>query len=140
MAGTDFSPAAGSVTFAANESVRTFFVTIASTASAQGKNAVFGFSFPPGAARSGPANQSVLSIRPAPVLSFDAATYSAKETDGSVVITIVRDGDPSAPASVDYATSDGTATAGSDYTATSGTASFAAGQRSFTFTVPVLKF
>src|SRR5205085_12380131 len=32
----------------------------------------------------------------------------------------------------------GTATAGSDYTATSGTASFAAGQRSFTFTVPVL--
>src|SRR5207244_3305810 len=64
--------------------------------------------------------------------------YSASETDGSVVITIVRDGDPSVPVSVDYATSDGTATAGSDYTATSGTASFEPGQRTFTFTVPVL--
>jgi hypothetical protein len=39
---------------------------------------------------------------------------------------------------VDYATSDGTATAGSDYTTTSGTLTFAAGQLSKTFTVPIL--
>ncbi|MGC9502624.1 PA14 domain-containing protein [Baaleninema sp.] len=38
---------------------------------------------------------------------------------------------------VDYATSDGTATAGSDYTATSGTLSFAAGTVEQTVTVPV---
>ena len=39
---------------------------------------------------------------------------------------------------VDYATSDGTATAGSDYTATSGTLTFAAGDTSKTIDVAVL--
>ena len=40
--------------------------------------------------------------------------------------------------SVDYETSDGTATAGADYTATSGTLAFAAGETSRTVSVPVL--
>ena len=39
---------------------------------------------------------------------------------------------------VDYATSDDTATAGADYTATSGTLSFAAGETAKTVLVPVL--
>ena len=39
---------------------------------------------------------------------------------------------------VDYATSDGTATAGADYTASSGTLSFAPGETSKTVSVPVL--
>ena len=39
---------------------------------------------------------------------------------------------------VDYATSNGTATAGSDYTATSGTLTISAGATSGTFNVPVL--
>ena len=39
---------------------------------------------------------------------------------------------------VDYATSDGTATEGSDYTSTSGTLSFAVGETSKTVSVPVL--
>ena len=39
---------------------------------------------------------------------------------------------------VDYATSDGTATAGEDYTATSGTLTFAAGERVKTVPVPIL--
>ena len=39
---------------------------------------------------------------------------------------------------VDYATSNGTATAGADYTATSGTLTISAGATSGTFNVPVL--
>ena len=45
---------------------------------------------------------------------------------------------PSGTVTVDYATSDGTATAGSDYTATSGTLTFAAGETAKTVAVPVL--
>ena len=44
----------------------------------------------------------------------------------------------SAAASVQYATSDGSAAAGSDYTATSGTLNFAAGESTKTVSVPVL--
>ena len=40
--------------------------------------------------------------------------------------------------SVNYATSNGTATAGADYTAASGTLNFAAGVTSQTITVPIL--
>ena len=43
-----------------------------------------------------------------------------------------------AASSVDYATSDGTATAGSDYTATSGTVEFAIGDETNTVVVPIL--
>ena len=39
---------------------------------------------------------------------------------------------------VDYATSNGTATAGADYTATSGTLTISAGATSGSFNVPVL--
>ena len=39
---------------------------------------------------------------------------------------------------VDYATSDGTATAGADYTSSPGTRSFAPGETAKTVTVPVL--
>ena len=45
---------------------------------------------------------------------------------------------PSGTVTVDYATTDGTATAGSDYTATSGTLTFAAGETEKTVSVPVL--
>ena len=45
---------------------------------------------------------------------------------------------PSSTVTVDYATSDGTATAGSDYTAASGTLSFAPGETEKTVSVPVL--
>jgi len=45
-----------------------------------------------------------------------------------VTVTVLRSGDVSTAATVNYATSDGTANAGSDYTATSGTISFAPGE------------
>jgi hypothetical protein len=70
-------------------------------------------------------------------VTLGAATYSASETGGSVTLTVNRTGHASAPATVTYATSDGTALAGSDYTGTSGVLSFAAGETSQTIAVPV---
>ena len=67
-----------------------------------------------------------------------AAAVSVGETTASATVTITRTGDVADAVTVNYATSDGTATAGSDYTATSGTASFAAGATTATFPVPIL--
>jgi len=59
-------------------------------------------------------------------LQLGSTTYDV--TEGAVInITVTRSGGSSGVASVDYATSDGTAVAGTDYSATSGTLTFADG-------------
>ncbi|HYO77919.1 MAG TPA: Calx-beta domain-containing protein, partial [Thermoanaerobaculia bacterium] len=73
----------------------------------------------------------------APTVSFSSATYSVAEGGVSATITVTRSGDLSAVSTVDYATSNNTATAGVDYTATSGTVTFLAGDASETFIVPI---
>jgi hypothetical protein len=71
-------------------------------------------------------------------LQFNSPTYSVNENGGSVTITVTRMAGNDGPVSVDYATSDETATAGQDYKTSSGTLNFANGQTSMTFAVPVL--
>ena len=73
----------------------------------------------------------------APTLQFSAPVYSAAENSGSATITVLRTGDASSAATVNYATSDGTATAGSDYTATSGTLTFSPGEVLKTFSITI---
>ncbi|MEM9264082.1 MAG: DUF4347 domain-containing protein [Cyanobacteria bacterium P01_F01_bin.13] len=73
-----------------------------------------------------------------PELSFITATVSVGEGDGTASITVQRSGDVSGTASVEFSTSNGTATAGGDYTTTSDTLTFTAGQTSQTITVPIL--
>jgi len=58
---------------------------------------------------------------------FSAATYTADEGAGNAVITTWRTGATNGSVTVDYATTDGTATAGSDYTTATGTLSWADG-------------
>ena len=70
--------------------------------------------------------------------SFKAPEYSLNESDGSVLISVYRAGSSSGAASVNYASTSGTATSGSDFTAISGTLSWADGEigtKSFTVTV-----
>ena len=55
-----------------------------------------------------------------------------------MTITVTRVGDASGPASVDYSTSDGSATQNGDYTIARGTISFAAGQTSQSFQLLII--
>jgi Zn-dependent metalloprotease/phosphatidylethanolamine-binding protein (PEBP) family uncharacterized protein len=72
-------------------------------------------------------------------LVFSSATYTVNEADESAVITVNRSGIAADTASVNYATADGNALAGADYLASSGTLTFAAGESSQTFSVPVFE-
>lgn len=71
-------------------------------------------------------------------LQFSEPAYSADENSTSITITVSRTGGSAGDVTVDYATSDGTATAGDDYAAASGTLSFLDGETSGSFTVTLL--
>ena len=75
---------------------------------------------------------------PAGQIDFESLHYDVDETDGYATVTVQRTGGVGGEVSVDYATSDGTATEGSDYAAATGTLNWAAGDSTDkTFTVPV---
>jgi Leucine-rich repeat (LRR) protein len=61
------------------------------------------------------------------LLQLSATNYNVNEGDGSVTLTVTRSGDTQGAVSVDYATSDDSATAGSDYTHTSDTLNWSDG-------------
>ncbi|MDQ3746940.1 MAG: DUF4214 domain-containing protein, partial [Acidobacteriota bacterium] len=73
----------------------------------------------------------------APVhFGFAADAFNVNEGDGQINITVTRSGDLApGDTSVDYSTSDGTASERSDYGAASGTLHFASGETSKTFSV-----
>jgi Calx-beta domain/CARDB len=71
-----------------------------------------------------------------PSLSIAGATVS--ETAGSVTLTVTLAGETELPASVDWATHDGTATAPADYAASGGRLTFAPGETEQTVTVPLV--
>ncbi len=80
-------------------------------------------------------------LSPAPSgssLYLSSASATVAENAGSVTITVSRNGTASGAASVQYASSNGTATAGSDYTTASGTLNWADGDStSKTFSVAI---
>ena len=74
---------------------------------------------------------------PASFARFSAQTYGASEGCAAALVTVTREGDLSAPATVEFRTRDGSAHQVSDYTHTTGTLLFAAGESSKSFAVPV---
>jgi uncharacterized repeat protein (TIGR01451 family) len=71
-------------------------------------------------------------------LQFQTGTPSVSELAGTVTITVVRANGSQGPATVHYATSDGSAHAGQEYLATSGDLQFADGETTKTFPITIL--
>ena len=85
-----------------------------------------------------PSNNSVQAttrIADTPCVQFGAASQTVAENAGRVDVTVTRTGSALAPTSVNYATTDGSATQKSDYTLALGTLDFAAGELSKTVTI-----
>ena len=76
-------------------------------------------------------------VKPLPVLTIGDAP-DVSESDGTATITVNRQNPMDRDVKVSYATVDDTAVAGTDYTSRSGTLTFAPGETSKTFTVPIL--
>jgi hypothetical protein len=71
-------------------------------------------------------------------LQFSAASYSANEDDGYIAITVNRQGGSYGTVSVDYSTTDGTATAGMDYNSSTGSLIFGDGVVSQIFNISII--
>jgi len=71
-------------------------------------------------------------------ITFGAWAYALDESAGAASITVLRKGNTASAVTVEYATSQGTATTGLNYTDTKGTLSFAAGETSKSFSVTML--
>jgi Zn-dependent metalloprotease len=137
-AGSDFTAASGTLSFAAGVLTKTFTVPITNDALAEGPETFnVALSMPRGGATLGaPATAAVTITDDEPMVQFSLAGYTASEAAPAATITVARIGGTAA-FTVDYATSNGSALAGSDYGAVSGTLSFAAGVASRTFTIPI---
>jgi hypothetical protein len=155
-AGIDFVNTSGTLTFTntgAGNTTQTFTVPICDDALAESSETInLQLSMPgPGANITlGSPSTATLTITDndtAPTVQFSSATYSTVESLGnsgvvpSATITVTRTGATENAFTVNYATSNGSATggasctAGIDYVSTSGTLSFASGDTSKTFNV-----
>ncbi|MGB7921663.1 MAG: Calx-beta domain-containing protein [Pyrinomonadaceae bacterium] len=86
-------------------------------------------------------NGALTDVFAAPLLSgtphFSASAYTVNEQDGTATLTVNRTGGTTGTITVDYATSNDTAIASQDYTTSSGTLTFADGETTKTFNVPI---
>lgn len=157
-AGTDFTAVSGTLTFATGETSKTFTVTILDDNASEGNETAT-------VTLSGPTNSAILSspstatitiqdneasstssassgatssTNPTGKFSFAATAYNINENIASVTITVNREGGSTGAVGVNYATANGTGVSGTEYTSANGTLSFAAGETSKSFSVPVL--
>jgi sugar lactone lactonase YvrE len=85
--------------------------------------------------------QTALVSTAAPIptgLQLSSNTLFVQEGSANLLVTVSRTGDVSSSNSVNYATTDGTATAGVDYTSATGTLTFAPGELSKTISIPII--
>lgn len=142
--GADFQPVKGSLWLSAGQMTSTIMVPIFEDAIPEDPESFsIRLSNPvgQGAFRVGLGNpsQALVMIQDAgTVIEFANSEYHTSETNRLATISVRRRGETNSALSVGYFTRAGTAQAGRDYVAQSGTLTFAAGQTTSEFIVPVL--
>lgn len=123
----------------------TFLAPEANSAGTDGAWGVYPF-FPSGTVAISDISNGLFLLKPntaslatsAGQIGFIGSTATVAENTGSAVVRLQRSSGYMGAVSVQYTTSDGTATAGGDYTATTGTLTWPAGDASeLSFTVPI---
>lgn len=156
LAGSDYTAASGTVTFAAGETSRTISVPVVRDLVAEATETfTMRLSDPTGATLARTAATATIldddsgtpppppppppPPSPPPTLSINSATVTEGDSGSkAMTFTVTLSAASTSTVTVAYSTANNTALAGSDYTAATGTLSFAPGQTSRTFTVPIL--
>ena len=140
-AGSDYSPVSSTLTLTPGQTTYTFTVSIIDDLSFEGNEALtLTLSSPINAAlgsANNPARLTIVDNDPLPTVDYSSSTYSVNEAGGTATITVTLSAASSVTATVNYATSNNTATAGSDYVTTSGILTFTPGITAMTFSVPI---
>ncbi|MFN2129772.1 MAG: Calx-beta domain-containing protein, partial [Anaerolineae bacterium] len=136
-AGSDYLATSGTLTFTPGTTTQSFSVSILDDALDEPNETVnLSLSNPVSAVVGTPASTlTIVDDDGASTVQFSSSSYSVSEGGGTATITVTLSAPSAQSITVQYATSNGTATAGSDYTGTSGTLTFAPGQTVRTFSV-----
>lgn len=144
-AGSDYVAGSGTLNFAAGETSKAINVgIIGDTTVEPDENFTVTLSNPTGATLSRATatgtilNDDVVVVTPPTVSIGNASKTEGNSGTANMSFTATLSKAATVPVTVDYATSNGTATAGSDYVAGSGTVTFAAGQTSQTVNVGII--
>jgi hypothetical protein len=139
--GVDYRRASGTLTFAAGSAVQTFKVPLVNNSRVDGVRSVnLSLNTANGAEIVTPFTATLMigDDEAGGIIEFAGPVFVVAENAGTAVISVSRSGGAAAGATVQYATSDITATAGADYTTTTGSLTFARGETVKTFSVPII--
>ncbi|NJN66946.1 MAG: hypothetical protein HC884_09620 [Chloroflexaceae bacterium] len=142
-AGSDYTQQRGTLFFEAGDTLQRFAVLINDDDEREGDEVLYlALDHITGGAQLGVQHCATLTIvdddtGPQGTIQFGAPHYQGNEAS-SALVTVQRTGSFSGTVRVDYTTADGTAIAGSDYTTVSGTLTFAEGETTMVFTVPMM--
>lgn len=140
IADSDYVAQNGTLTFAPGETTRSIFIPILDDTLVE-PTETFGvaLSSPVGAVLGSPNKTLVLIKDNDSTVQFTAASSSVSEASPFATITARRTGVLTTAATVEFSTSDGTATAGLDYGATNGVLTFPPGVTTRSFRVPIVR-
>ena len=137
----DYRGTNGTLTFPANTAVKTITIPIANDTLVESNQSFMVVLFnPQGRVQLGALTNTTVTILDndqGGVISFSATSYTVTEAGANATITLTRSGGSASGVTVDFITTDGSATAGLDYSNATCTVSFAANETSKTVLVPI---
>ena len=136
--GVDYFGTNGTVTFGDGQTVKTFQVALLDDTDREPAESIQLTLSNPVGAQLGLSNATLFIEEDQALFSFATNTFFVDETNGTLLVTVLRSTNGTGPVSVDFATEDLVALAGLDYLATNGTLNFAPGQFTNTFSVVIL--
>jgi hypothetical protein len=139
QSGADFTTASGTITFPPGGTVATAFVsTIDDAIDEVDETFALNLSNPGNATIGDGQGSGTIDDNDGPALAVTDVSVAEGNAGGTnATFTVTLSGSSVQPVTVDFATSDGTATAGADYAAASGSLSFTVGATSRTATITV---